>query len=155
MVWYSHDRPDLAKSFVIPQDPGTVNILTLQDLAWYHKSWFKRNKWRRWKSHIQRWYIYVYKFKIQCVYAPWIASNSLPVTTRRMRMMVDCHTSSGCSQLVRAAGDFSRTRKQKIFYQNFSGKLEHKADDFPATRSRQVYGNSIFRAVPSISARQK
>ena len=34
------------------------------------------------------------------------------------------------------AGELSRTRKQNIFYQNWSGKLEHKADNFPAASLR-------------------
>ena len=34
------------------------------------------------------------------------------------------------------AGELSCTRKQNIFYQNCSGKLEHKADDFPGASLR-------------------
>ena len=34
------------------------------------------------------------------------------------------------------AGELSRTRKQKILYQNSSEKLEHKAADFPAASLR-------------------
>ena len=34
------------------------------------------------------------------------------------------------------AGELSCTRKQKIFYQNSSEKLEHKADNFPAASLR-------------------